>query len=395
VVKIRVVYVLGSSWGGIPHYTAELANAVSRYANVAVIKPKDSNDYLFDQKVGVVDVFPPIEFSQKNFLRLLFRNIKKVFLYRNVRLVDTLKPDIIHIPASYPYISLFAFLYRLNKRYPMVCTIHGTYKSILHLLRFEFKYGGLNHAVSLLISEFLNYLPKYDKVIVHAQSNMDTLVMKGYDPKKIAVIPHGAYNLFKKIGSNKRSDEEDNSVLFFGYITEKKGIKYLFKALPIVVRKIHDVKIIIAGEGDLSRYSGLISKYRANLEIYNEFIPNEVVSKLFSRAKLVILPYEAKDLPPGHSGVLTIAFSFGKPVVTTNGGEFPTLVKDCGLAVPPENPEALAEAIIKLLEDDELRKRMSRNALKRAEELSWDNIAKMHIKVYEDVLNERGKRDQN
>jgi glycosyltransferase involved in cell wall biosynthesis len=59
-----------------------------------------------------------------------------------------------------------------------------------------------------------------------------------------------------------------------------------------------------------------------------------------------------------------------------------------GLLVPPKDQEVLAEAVIKLLKDDDLRKPMEENAYKKAEELSWDNIAKRHIEVYEEVLDE-------
>ena len=50
--------------------------------------------------------------------------------------------------------------------------------------------------------------------------------------------------------------------------------------------------------------------------------------------------------------------------------------------MPPKSPRALADAIIKLLKDEGLRKQMSKNALKKAEELSWDDIGKRHIEDY-------------
>jgi glycosyltransferase involved in cell wall biosynthesis len=74
-------------------------------------------------------------------------------------------------------------------------------------------------------------------------------------------------------------------------------------------------------------------------------------------------------------------------------GDLPKMVEDGkdGLVVPPKDPKALAEAIVKLLKDDKLRRHMGRNALRKAEELSWDNIAKMHMRVYEEVLDARKK----
>lgn len=126
----------------------------------------------------------------------------------------------------------------------------------------------------------------------------------------------------------------------------------------------------------------LVKRYGSNKTLVEDY---------FSRASVVVIPNRSQE---GHSGSLTVAYSFGKPVITTNVVEFPQLVKEagCGLIVPPDDPEALADAVINLLQDKKLRKKMSKNALKMAEELSWDNIAKRHIKVYEDAIREHTRR---
>jgi len=386
---MKVAYILPISWGGIPHYTAELTSAVSKYANVIVLKPKDPNDELFSEDVKVINVFKPMHFSRKQKISVFSsKNIINFFSFRNIKLINEIKPDIIHFPELYPQSSIFTFLYRLHRKYPVVSTLHATFKSPLELLSAK----NLVYGVLASFTELTKYLVKSDAIIVHTKKDKDTLVRRGVDPNKIAVIPHGAYTFFKKYETWKNVGSQKNCILFFGYIGENKGVEYLIKAIPIISQVIPDIKVIIAGEGNFSKYSKLIED-SSKFEIYNEFIPNEKVPELFQRAKVVVLPYTYHKTT-GHSGVLNIAFAFGKPVIVTNVGSLPEMVEygKSGLIVPPKNPEALAEAIIKLLKDDELRKEMSRNALKRAEELSWDNIAKMHIKVYERVLNERRSR---
>jgi len=174
-------------------------------------------------------------------------------------------------------------------------------------------------------------------------------------------------------------------ILFFGYILRRKGLEYLIKAEPYVSKEVPNIKIIIAGEGNITPYLKYIQD-PSKFEIYNEYISDQMVAELFVQSDVVVVPY---TFHLGHSGVLTIALSFGKPVIVTNVGDFPNIIRDGreGFVVPPKDPKALAEAIIKILQDDKLRKRMSKNALKRAKELSWDNIAKMHVKVYEKVTN--------
>jgi len=374
-----VAYILPISWGGIPHYTAELANAASKYADVIVLKPKDSNDELFSKDVEVINAFKSMHFTRKS-RRAAFspKNLINFFSFVNIKLIDSTKPDIIHFPELYPQSSIFAFLYRIHKKYPIVSTLHAT---------FEFIFKDCPYGIISVISRFTKSLVKSDKIIVHTEQDKNTLIKRGVNPTKIAVIPHGVYSLFKKYKNGNDAWSQENCILFFGYIGGNKGVEYLIKAVPIVSQVIPDIKVIIAGEGNFSKYSKLIEDH-SKFEIYNEFIPNKKVPELFQRAKVVVLPYTYHR---GHSGVLNIAFAFGKPAIVTNVGSLPEMVEygKSGLIVPPKDPEALAEAIIKLLEDDELRKKMSRNALKRAEELSWDNIAKMHIKVYEEVLNER------
>jgi len=383
---MKVAYILPISWGGIPHYTAELANAVSKYADVTVLKPKDPNDELFSEDVKVINVFKPTHFSRKQKISAFSpKNIVSFFSFRNIKLIEDINPDIVHFPELYPQSSIFVFLYRIHKKFSIVSTLHATFDSPLSLLSAKnFIYG-----ILACFTEFTKWLVKSDVIIVHTKQDRETLVKKGVNPKDIAVIPHGSYTFFKDYAKNV-NNSDNNSILHFGYIGENKGVEYLIKAIPIVSQVISDIKVIIAGEGNFSKYSKLIED-GSKFEIYNEFIPNEKVPELFQRAKVVVLPYTYHR---GHSGVLNIAFAFGKPAIVTNVGSFPEMIEHgkLGLIVPPKDPKALAEAIIELLKDDKLWRKMSKNALKKAEELSWDTIARRHIRVYKEVLNERGKR---
>ncbi len=386
---MKVVYILTVSWGGIPHYTAELANAMSSYADVIVLKPEDENDNIFNKNVQIICTFKPIIFSRKNLLRILtLKNVSNFASYKNIyNVLKELNPDIVHFTELYPHSALFTRLYNIDKNYPVICTFHATFKSFL----FSPRQYGLTKAIVFSIAELLKRLVDPKKIIVHTENDKKTLISRGLDPSKIEVIPHGAYSFFKNF-VRINEDSKEKVVLFFGYIQENKGLEYLLKAMKIVMRNIKDVKLVIAGEGDLRRYNTLLDKLDSSrLEIYNEFISNEFAAQLFKRASVVVLPYTHHR---GHSGVLTIALSFGKPVVVANVGDLPNMIENGreGFIVPPRDSKAPADAIIKILRDDKLRKNMSRNALKKSEKLSWDNIAKMHMKVYEGVLNERRSR---
>jgi len=381
---MRVVYILPISWGGIPHYTAELANAVSEYADVTVIKPKDSNNDLFSENVEVIDAFEPLYFSRENMIKAFsFKNIKNFISFKNIRIVDKIKPDAIHFTGLYPHISFFTYLSKLDKKYPTIYTVHAVFGSFVISPRGRDLILALLHSINMIAKTLI----KPDRIIVHTQANKDVLVKDGSDQKKVIVIPHGAYSFFNIYSKNTEIESEENCILFFGYMGKNKGIEYLIKAIPFVSQEIPDIKVIIAGEGEFAKYSKYIID-ESKFEIYNEFIPNEKVPELFERAKIVVLPYTYHQ---GHSGILAVAYAFKKAAIVTDVGDLPNLVDGgkIGLVVPPNDPEALAKAIIKLLEDVSLRKQMEENAYKKAQELSWDNIAKKYIEVYKEVIEAR------
>ena len=88
------------------------------------------------------------------------------------------------------------------------------------------------------------------------------------------------------------------------------------------------------------------------------------------------------------SGVLNVAYAFGKPVVVSDVGGLDEAVEHgkTGLLVPPRDPQALADAIIQVLVDSDLRATMEKNVKAKAEELSWDSIAKKTMIIYRDVM---------
>ncbi len=141
---------------------------------------------------------------------------------------------------------------------------------------------------------------------------------------------------------------ERPQVLFFGYIREYKGLKYLIEAMPVVLAEV-DVGLMIVGEfyDDRGRYERLIDRLgiREHVTVIAKHVPDEAVSRYFGAADLVALPYVSAT----QSGITQIAYAFGLPVVSTNVGGLPEVVADgkTGYIVSPGDPEALAKAIIR------------------------------------------------
>jgi len=375
---MKIAYILPYDWGGMPHYTAELANAVAKYADVTVFGSSGIHLEYFSDDIKIVKIFDALDFSMNHLRGMLSLGFLKGLLsYRSIQAVDQLKPDIIHIPAPViPPLATFIKFYKLDRQYPIIYTKHCLHSQSGLLINI------LEHYVLGSFERLVNF----KKIIVHTQHDKSDLASTiRITDDRIAVVPHGTYTFFKQYPDVQVS-KGINTIIFFGNIREYKGLGCLLQAVPIIQKQVKNVKIIIAGEGDLSPYQPLMGACdRSVFEIHNEFVPNDLVASLFQRSTLAVLPYTEMS---GMSGVLNVAYAFGKPVVVSDVGGLNEAVEHgkTGLLVPPRDPQALADAIIRLLKDPELRAMMGKNVNRKAEELSWDNIAKKTMDVYEKVI---------
>ena len=250
---IRVLYILPYDWGGMPHYTAELANAVAKNAQVIVIGSKNIKKDYFSKNVKIIRLFKPLDFSTNNLYKFFYlKNLLGLYSYRKLDIINTLNPDIIHITTPLiPPLTLFLYLYRLDKKYPIIYTKHGIFSgSGLKLMILE----------ELLVNTF-ERLIDLRRIIVHTENDKKILVnIKKIPERQIAVIPHGAYSLFKP-SERTIIEPEKNMILFFGNIRDYKGSEYLLKAVPLIVKEIPNAKVVIAGEGNLSKYMEFMRGY--------------------------------------------------------------------------------------------------------------------------------------
>jgi glycosyltransferase involved in cell wall biosynthesis len=233
-----------------------------------------------------------------------------------------------------------------------------------------------------------------DRIIIHSEKGKEEIVdLFRVKSSKIHVIPHGDYKFFvpeKPISSAIAKtqigiSEECKTILFFGAIRENKGLKNILFALPQIKNKIHKVKLLIVGEPweDYNKYrkiiidQGLTDCICENLD----YIPNEKISLYFSASDLVVLPYYEIT----GSGVLQIAYAFGKPVVATDLEGFREVIEDGknGYLVDLKNVNDLSEKCISILCDENKAKSMGRYSKKLADtKFSWPNIAEKTIEVY-------------
>lgn len=140
-------------------------------------------------------------------------------------------------------------------------------------------------------------------------------------------------------------------LLFFGFVRRYKGLDVLIEAMPRILAR-RPVTLIVAGE-----FYEPVEPLRARIatlgiadrvRILDRYVPDEEVGDLVAAADLTVLPYRSAT----QSGVVQVAYAGGCPVVSTAVGGLPEVVFEgrTGHLVPPEDPEALAGAILHYFE---------------------------------------------
>jgi len=294
--------------------------------------------------------------------------------------VKRFRCDVIHMQeVADPFLDWL--LMRL-KRVPLVLTVHDPTP---HL-------GELG---------FMKYYRQRRPLVEGLRRRADWIIVPGADTRRqlmdlhpeiagerMTVIPLGVYDYFLR-WQRPEYAEKPGTVLFFGRINAYKGLGVLLEAWERVAAECPQARLIIAGQGyDLPNYRERILR-DPQCVLIDRFVSSQEVAQLFTEASLVVLPY----VEATQSGVISVALAFGKPAVVTCVGSLPEMVEDgvSGIVIPPRDPEALAAAIVRLLQDEPLRRKMEAGARRLASSrFSNQTLAQQTEEVYHRAI-ERSK----
>ena len=188
------------------------------------------------------------------------------------------------------------------------------------------------------------------------------------------------YRIFPPLDINIKGDY----LLFFGNIHPHKGVDFLLDAMLKVHEKHPSVQLIVAGRG---KYYFDIEKYKDldYIHFINEYITVPRLVGLLKGCLFSVVPY----VDATQSGVVQTAFSLDVPLVVTNVGALPEVVKDgvMGRVVSPRDSEALASSIIDILDNPDVLNDYKQNIdLIWAKEMDWSPIAEKYIAMYKKIL---------
>lgn len=339
-------------------YCIRLASALAQNAEVLLMLPEE-------QAQPHVSLLNPAVFFHSFPVARLRHAVQQLnTLHKLHQRIRRFSPDVVHLQAGYFWFNLFLPWLR----HPFVLTIHDCQP---HL-------GDLPSQKTPRWIGNIGYR-RADEIIAHTEYvKQSILANHSIDPHRVHVIPH--IKLGQEMVRTEAVDDE-NTILFFGRIWEYKGLEYLIRAEPLIRAEVPDAKIVIAGTGeDFSRYRRMMANPESFV-VHNRYISDAERSEMFRKASVVVLPY----IEATQSGVVPLAYTFGKPVVATTVGGLPETVYDgrTGFCVPPRDERALAQAIVRLLRNPALRKEFGENGNRMINsECSPSTVAMSTLNVY-------------
>ncbi len=286
--------------------------------------------------------------------------------------------DVVHLHSPYPLAELALWLHPVKTR--VVVTYHF---DIVRQKAVEPFYAPLLHAT----------LRRADRIIAtNPNSRATSPFLRRYDDK-VTVIPScgiepESYELTpvqRAAAEELRGRHARPLVLFVGRLVYYKGAEYLVRAMADV-----NADLVVVGSGPLEpSLKALARELGAEARIgFLPHIPRDELLQLFHACDLFVLPSVAKS--EGFGLVLLEAMACGKPLVTTELGTGTSWINqhgETGFVVPPRDPQALAEAIQRLVSDEPLRRRMGQAAYDRVcRVFTRKAFGDSHVQLFKELL---------
>ena len=242
------------------------------------------------------------------------------------------------------------------------------------------------------------YTKDIDRIVAVSEGVKKVLIHGGVDPYRIAVVPDGIdFTPFQRAGSSGYLRKElslgitDFLVGIVAHLADHKGHKYLIEASRILKERAPDIKVIIVGEGPLRmELTRQASDIQVDEMIFFLGFRDDVPQILASLDLFVLSSYLE-----GMGSSLMDAMASRLPIVATDVGGIPEVVThgETGLLVPARDPQALADAILKLYGDRAYAKRLGDSGCDVVQEkFSAEAMASQVADLYEELAAEKKVR---
>jgi glycosyltransferase involved in cell wall biosynthesis len=376
------------AFGGSLEVVYQISKELVRRKHKVVVYTSDAKDSRSRLRMSPDDIIDGIEVHR--FRNLALMPIRKFRLYITPRLISRAKEeakefDVIHFHMYRTFQNIIVAYYAKKYGVPYILQAHGSPPRIMTKQKLKLVYDVLFG---------YRLLRDAAKVIALSKIEAEQYKRMGVPDEKIAIIPNGIdlseYAELPPKGSFKRKfgiPEDRKIILYLGRIHKTKGIDLLVRAYAHLKNEMRcrDVVLVIAGpdDGYLSEAKALANSLGLNNSVmFTGFISSE--DKL-----MALVDAEVFVTPSFYGFPMTFleACAVGTPIVTTSLGDtLEWIDRNVGYVAQP-TPSDLAEAIYRIISDDELRRRFSKNCIEIVKsEFAIDKVVKRLEKVYDEVV---------
>ena len=245
------------------------------------------------------------------------------------------------------------------------------------------------HKYKFFVYKILPYILRRVKNICVVSNNtkVDLMRFLNIDENKIIIIYESvdktveshiqqSYDLEKSLLFRKLNIEK--YILFVGSSDKRKNLENVIKAFDIVCEKNKDLSLVVVGfltDKSQRYYQGIIKNFE-KIKFLGHIDVKEL-TVLYKNAELLLFPtlYEGFGLPPLE------AMACGCPVVVSDKGSLPEVCGDAAIYVDPYDPQSIADGIIKVLSDENLRQKLIQKGFEQVKKFSWEQSVEKFLKV--------------
>jgi glycosyltransferase involved in cell wall biosynthesis len=319
--------------------------------------------YVFSENVTPIVLFPP---TRHPFLYIIW------FEFSLKRALKKHKIDLFWSPDGFCCLS---------SDVPQIATIHD--------LNFEHNPKDLPWIVSNYCRFFFPKFARKAKQIITVSeySKNDIHETYGIPKEKIKLIYNGSNDAYKPIQPEEQQavrlkySDGNPFFLFVGSLNPRKNVKRLIQAFEIISKKNAEIRLIIVGSAMWTDEKLPISKETENRIIFTGHLEKIELTKIMASAlALTYVPYfEGFGIP------LVEAMYCGTPIIAANTTCLPEVAGDAAIYCDPFNIQDIANGMISLLDNENLRIELKEKGLKRGHIFSWDNAAQQVWTELEDL----------
>ena len=387
-----------TQFGGIVFLAVDLAQEISEMGHNVTIYTTDldfsNGSNKFNKKLPRIEKFEKFLINRTH----VWFSLKLFFVNTSMsKEIENDKPDIIHTIGLRSFQSIIAWRVSKKLNIPLVVSDQGGLTTHPFLAESGFFLKTLYKIQDFFIKKIIN-----DASVISVANEYEQKIFSSLNKKSRIEIIRNGVNLKKLVSKHNFKEKyqiNSNFILFVGRFSKSKGIETLINAFSIVKNELKDsdIRLVIMGVdfGYQAEMEKLIKKLNLSEEIkVIKNPPRDDVISAYGESEFLVLPsqWELSPLVPLES------FAFKKPVISTNSHGIPYTVQNNknGILVEPENSFELSNAIVKLLNDPELRNKLGLSGYNFVnEECNCVSMAKNSLKLYEDILEEMQNKLNN